>query len=61
LTVEFKVNFLAPARGPGFVAIGRVLRSGRQLTVCSGEVLGMDGAELSAVAQMQATMIAVAG
>ena len=37
LTVEFKVNLLRPARGDRFRAIGRVVRSGRTLTVVSGE------------------------
>jgi uncharacterized protein (TIGR00369 family) len=44
LSVEFKVNLLAPARGDRFRAIGRVLRAGRTVTVVSGEcrVLGTD-------------------
>src|SRR5689334_3162536 len=33
LSVEFKVNLLAPARGDRFRAIGRVLRAGRTVTV----------------------------
>lgn len=38
LTVEFKINFLRPASGTQFVAIGRVARAGRLLIVCNGEV-----------------------
>lgn len=34
LTVEFKVNLLAPADGERVVAVGEVIRSGRTLTVC---------------------------
>jgi len=34
LTVEFKVNLIAPAEGERAVAIGEVLRHGRTLTVC---------------------------
>jgi uncharacterized protein (TIGR00369 family) len=37
LSVEFKVNLLAPARGNRFRACGRVVRSGRSVTVVSGE------------------------
>jgi uncharacterized protein (TIGR00369 family) len=37
LSVEFKVNLLAPARGHRFRAIGRVVRAGRTVTVVSGE------------------------
>ena len=37
LSVEFKVNLLAPAHGRRFRAIGRVVRAGRTVTVVSGE------------------------
>ena len=59
LSVEFKINMLAPAAGTRFVAIGRVVRSGRTITVCTGEVRGEESA--SPVAMMQATMMAVRG
>jgi uncharacterized protein (TIGR00369 family) len=61
LSVEFKINLLAPATGERFVAKGRVLRSGRTLTVCAGEVHAERGAERTLIAVMQATMIALAG
>ena len=35
LAVEYKINLLAPAAGERIVAIGRVLRAGRTLTICS--------------------------
>jgi uncharacterized protein (TIGR00369 family) len=38
LSVEFKVNLLAPAQGRRFRATGRVLRAGRTITVVSGEL-----------------------
>jgi uncharacterized protein (TIGR00369 family) len=38
LTVEFKVNFLAPARGERLVARGEVVTAGRRLFVCRAEV-----------------------
>jgi uncharacterized protein (TIGR00369 family) len=38
LTVEYKVNVLAPAAGNMFVARGKVARPGRTITVCSGDV-----------------------
>src|SRR5690348_2880774 len=34
LTVEFKINFLKPAKTDRLIAIGRVVQSGRTLTVC---------------------------
>lgn len=38
LTVEFKINLLAPARGDRLVATGKVIKPGRTLTICSLEV-----------------------
>jgi len=43
LSVEFKVNLLAPARGSRFVGRGRVLRAGRNLTVCTLELEALEG------------------
>lgn len=57
LSVEFKVNLLAPAAGERFVAVGRVLRSGKTLTVCTGEVFAVKGTSRQAICAMQATMI----
>jgi uncharacterized protein (TIGR00369 family) len=59
LSIEYKVNFLAPALGERFVARGRVVRAGRTITVCSGEVVAITSAEEKTVAVMLATMIAV--
>lgn len=61
LSVEFKINMLAPAAGSRFRAVGRVIRSGRTLTVCSAEVRAIDCGRETAVAVMQATMMSVAG
>lgn len=59
LTVEFKVNLLAPGRGDAFLARGRVVKPGRTLMICTGELLARaDGRERS-VALMQATMMVV--
>ena len=38
LTVEFKINLLAAADGDRLTATGRVVRSGRTLTVCTLDV-----------------------
>jgi uncharacterized protein (TIGR00369 family) len=38
LTVEFKLNLLAPATGDLLMARGRVVRAGRTLTVCESTV-----------------------
>jgi uncharacterized protein (TIGR00369 family) len=59
LTVEFKVNFLRPAAADRFVAIGRVVRAGKTLTVCQGEVIGEYGSRQEVIAIMQATIFNV--
>ncbi len=59
LSVEFKLNLLAPAVGEHFRGGGRVLRSGRTLTVCSGELWATQSGREVVVAVMQATMMTV--
>jgi uncharacterized protein (TIGR00369 family) len=57
LTVEFKVNLMAPAKGDRFIAVGRVVKAGRTLTVTQGEVIAFDGEAQSTVAIITATMM----
>jgi uncharacterized protein (TIGR00369 family) len=57
LTVEYKVNFLSPAQGEMFVGIGRVIKPGRTLTVCAGEVMAYEKSGKKLIATMQATMM----
>ncbi len=59
LSTEFKINLLAPARGEQFVAVGTVIKAGRTLVVCRGEVFGVDGGERRRIAEMLGTMMAV--
>jgi uncharacterized protein (TIGR00369 family) len=59
VSVEFKVNLMAPALGERFLATGRVLRPGRTLTVCLGEVVALQGTEQKVVATMLGTMMGV--
>ena len=59
LSVEFKINLLRPAEGDHFLGIGKVVKPGRTLTVCSGELHANNRGESQLVALMQATMIAV--
>jgi uncharacterized protein (TIGR00369 family) len=61
LSVEFKVNLLAPALGERMRAVGRVVKSGKTLVVCTGEVIAVASASESVVTMMQATMMAVRG
>jgi uncharacterized protein (TIGR00369 family) len=59
LTVEFKVNLLAPGRGQAVVARARVLKAGRTLTVAAGDVVAIDRGEEKLVATMLATVMTV--
>jgi uncharacterized protein (TIGR00369 family) len=60
LTVEFKVNLMAPAAGEVFVGRGRVIKPGRTLLPVEADVIarGPDGEK--SVAQMLATMMCLA-
>jgi uncharacterized protein (TIGR00369 family) len=59
LTVEYKINLLAPAVGDHIEAVGTVLKSGRTLTVCQLEVFAFQGPKRSLVAAGQQTLICV--
>jgi len=61
LSVEYKVNLLAPAVGDRMRAVGKVIKPGRTLLVCSGEVTATAGGSETLVTLMQATMMAVRG
>jgi len=58
LTVEFKVNFLKPAKTERLIAVGQVVQAGRALTVCEGSVF--DATRTHVLARMTATMMAIA-
>lgn len=60
LTVELKVNLLAPAVGDRLRAVGRVLRPGRTLTVCQGDGFAISAQGEKHVATLLATMMTVA-
>jgi uncharacterized protein (TIGR00369 family) len=59
LTVEYKINFLSPARGELLVARGRVTKPGRTLTVCTADVFAISTGQEKLVATMLATIMAV--
>ena len=60
LTVELKVNLLAPAVGDYLRARGEVVRPGRNLTVCRGDAYAVSGGDSKHVATILATMTGVA-
>ncbi|GAA1140828.1 PaaI family thioesterase [Ornithinicoccus hortensis] len=59
VSVEFKINLFAPARGERLVARGQVVRSGRTITVCQGEVFAWIADGEQQCATMVATMMRV--
>ncbi len=62
LTIEFKINLLAPARGPRFTLVGQVTKAGRTISVVDGQAFEQDqqGAR-KLIATMTATMMTVVG
>ena len=59
LTIEFKINLLAPAKGDRLRAIGRVVRNGRKLVVTLADVFAEEADRRKQVALMTATMMVV--
>ncbi|HEV8510804.1 MAG TPA: PaaI family thioesterase [Gemmatimonadales bacterium] len=57
LTVEFKTNLLAPARGEELIARGRVVRAGRTITVCQAEAAMLADEVEAPVATMLSTIM----
>ncbi|WP_205026357.1 PaaI family thioesterase [Cereibacter johrii] len=58
LTVEYKMNLMAPAEGERLIARGEVVRAGRTLIVTRAEVLALrDGAERPCALMQQTIMV----
>ena len=61
LTVEFKLNLVAPAKGERIVAEGFVVKPGRTLAITRGEVHAEEGGKRTLVAIMQQTLMVMRG
>lgn len=59
MTVEAKINLLAPARGEELIARGEVVRAGRRLTIVRADVFAVENGVETCIAILQGTMIAV--
>jgi uncharacterized protein (TIGR00369 family) len=59
LTVEFKTNLLAPARGQRFAFRASVVKPGRTLTVCEGRAYAEEDGTETLVATMTGTLMAL--
>jgi len=61
LTVEYKMNLMAPADGDKLIARGRVVRAGRTLIVTQSEVFAVQGGKENQCALMQQTIMVMHG
>jgi uncharacterized protein (TIGR00369 family) len=61
LSIEFKVNLMSPGKGEAILARGRVVKPGRNVSFCHGDVFALEGGKEKLVATMAATMMTVQG
>lgn len=61
LTVEFKINFMAPAEGEQLIARANVIRPGKTLTITSGQVIAIKNGQHTVCALMQQTIMRIVG
>ena len=59
LTVEFKTNLIAPAKGDYYLFRARVVKPGRTITVCDGHAFAVDAGKEKLVATMTGTLMAL--
>jgi uncharacterized protein (TIGR00369 family) len=59
LTVEFKTNLLAPARGERFAFRAVVVKPGRTLTICEGRAYAFHDGTETLIATMTGTLMAL--
>ena len=61
LTIEFKINLLAPAKGQRFRMEGRVIKPGRTIIVTEGRAYAIDEGREKLIATMGCTLMCVQG
>ena len=61
LSVEFKINLLAPADGGLLIAIGTVIKPGRTLTITQGDAWVVKNGKATHCAMMQQTLMTMHG
>ncbi|PYE90461.1 PaaI family thioesterase [Phyllobacterium leguminum] len=59
LTIEFKVNLLAPGKGERFLFRGEVTKPGRTIMVSDGQAFAVGDTEVKLIATMTATLMVV--
>jgi uncharacterized protein (TIGR00369 family) len=61
LSIEYKVSFVAPAKGQRFRVVGRVVKPGRTITFSEAHAYALDDGREKLVATMTSTLMAIAG
>jgi len=61
LTIEYKINLLAPARGERFRMVGTVVKPGRTVTVTEGRAYALENGREKLIATMGATLMTILG
>ncbi len=61
LTVEYKINLVAPADGEALIARARVLRSGKTLKICAADVFAVKAGNETLCATSLSTIMAMYG
>jgi len=61
LTIEYKINLLAPGKGQRFRMVGAVVKPGRTITVTEGRAYAIDDGREKLIATMGATLMTVLG
>jgi uncharacterized protein (TIGR00369 family) len=61
LTIEFKVNLLAPAQGETFRMVGQVIKAGRSVSVAEGQAYALREGQEKLIATMSCTLMSILG
>jgi uncharacterized protein (TIGR00369 family) len=61
LTIEYKVNLLAPAKGQRFRMVGEVIKPGRTISVAEGRAYASDQGREKLIATVSCTLMSVVG
>ncbi len=61
LTVEYKLNIVAPGRGERLEGEGRVVRAGRRVVVCESQIFALEGDRRTLCAVALGTLMLMAG
>ena len=61
LTIEYKINLLAPAQGQRFRMVGEVVKPGRTITVAEGRGYSVEPGGERLIATVTCTLMAVVG